>query len=386
MSSFIRPIGVHRDINELEFISALLQSHQHVVRSSGSIKAVDIAVYLKSRHGIIVAEDVIDHLIITELAGQIQTDMQKPLVENLKDKKVTSKERKEFEDSLRIPLDICQLTAILLIPELLEESESVNMKVFSLFRETIEASMKDGNLTASSLRELFESINECYVSDEVIDEMLELTSTPDGLIEALVSDLALYKEHEEVSNTPSLVQALSASDSTPKALNPTDPSSHSVSGTSVYTAAFIDFSSDTFRRPLFGMQLWTAGIAAYFAYVLSVEGGWVTTKCDSDSYSCEVASGITSWLNVFLQIVALGLPYILLGSIGNANMGKIYLLPATLISMATVFLVTVFTYYNVCTKMVLYQFLSLHCSLNQHFYFYFIFIESRNRCVYHSWQ
>lgn len=331
-------------------------------------------------------KDDIDHLIITELAGQIQTDMQKPLVENLKDKKVTSKERKEFEDSLRIPLDICQLTAILLIPELLEESESVNMKVFSLFRETIEASMKDGNLTASSLRELFESINECYVSDEVIDEMLELTSTPDGLIEALVSDLALYKEHEEVSNTPSLVQALSASDSTPKALNPTDPSSHSVSGTSVYTAAFIDFSSDTFRRPLFGMQLWTAGIAAYFAYVLSVEGGWVTTKCDSDSYSCEVASGITSWLNVFLQIVALGLPYILLGSIGNANMGKIYLLPATLISMATVFLVTVFTYYNVCTKMVLYQFLSLHCSLNQHFYFYFIFIESRNRCVYHSWQ
>ena len=88
MSSFIRPIGVHRDINELEFISALLQSHQHVIRSSGSIKAVDIAVYLKSRHGIIVAEDVIDHLIITELAGQIQTDMQKPLVENLKDKKV----------------------------------------------------------------------------------------------------------------------------------------------------------------------------------------------------------------------------------------------------------------------------------------------------------
>ena len=76
MSSFIRPIGVHRDINELKYISALLQSHQHVIRSSGSIKAVDIAVYLKSRHGVIVSEEAIDQLIITELAGKIQNVVQ----------------------------------------------------------------------------------------------------------------------------------------------------------------------------------------------------------------------------------------------------------------------------------------------------------------------
>jgi hypothetical protein len=364
MSSFIRPIGVHRDINELEYISALLQSHQHVIRASGSVKAVDIVVYLKSRHGLIVSEEVIDQYIITELAGQIQNDVPlKPLINDDYDddnagdiatKKVTSKERKAIEESLRIPLDICQLTTILMIPELLEESESMNLKIFSLFRETVEASMIDGVMTRSSLRELFESVNECHVSDEVIDEMLELTNRTEGLIDALVTDLHLYKEHEDVSNAPFLVQALS--NPPVQSLHPspkdTPSSSNAVNATSIYTTPFIDLSSDTFRRPLFGMQLWTAGIAAYFAYVLNVDGDWVNTKCDGDSYSCEIASGITSWLNIFLQIVALGLPYILLGSIGNANIRKIYLLPATLISMAVVFLVTVYTYFGVRTKRI----------------------------------
>ena len=121
---------------------------------------------------------------------------------------------------------------------------------------------------------------------------------------------------------------------------------------SVYTAPFIDLSSDTFRRPLSVMQLWTAGIAAYFAYALNAQGNWIHTKCDSESYACQIASGITAWLNVFLQIVALGLPYIVLGSFSNANITKIYRLPAILISMATVSLVTIFTYAHVRTNMI----------------------------------
>ena len=360
MSSFIRPIGVHRDINEFEFISALLQSHQHVIRSSGSIKAVDIAVYLKSRHGVIVSEEVIDQLIIKELAGQIhnEDDTPAPSDENLKLKKVTNKEKRTIEESLRIPLDICQLAAILLIPELLEASESANMKLFAPFRDALEASMKDGKITGPSLRIVFEGVNECNISDEVIEKMLELSNDPNGLIDALASDLALYKEHEDVSNTPTLVKAVSNSKT--ETSNPMSSSSNDVTATSIYTAPFIDYSTDTFRRPLFGMQLWTAGIAAYFAYVLSVEGGWVSTKCNSDSYSCEIASGIASWISIFLQIVALGLPYIILGSIGNANIGKLYRLPSTLISMATVGLVTIFTYFHVSTK----NFISLFLTFN----------------------
>lgn len=373
MSSFIRPIGVHRDINELEFISALLQSHQHVIRSSGSIKAVDIAVYLKSRHGIIVSEEDIDQLIISELSGQIQNDIPTPSDEDLKGKKTSSKEKRAIEESLRIPLDICQLTAILLIPELLDESESGNMKVFSPFRDALEASMKGDKITRPSLRALFESVNECNVSDEVIDEMLELASDSNGLIEALVSDLALYKEHDDVSNTPALVKSLSTSKT--KALNPMNSSSNDVAATSIYSAPFIDYSTDTFRRPLFGMQLWTAGIAAYFAYVLNVEGAWVSTRCNNDSYSCEIASGIASWISIFLQIVALGLPYILLGSVGNANIGKIYRLPAILISMATVSLVTVFTYLYVCIVYFAIQDLALNVSHFHHIACICIFVD-----------
>ena len=115
-----------------------------MIRSSGSIKAVDIVVYLKSRHGIIVSEGVIDQLIITELAGQIKNDTQSsPSDENIKERKATGKEKRAIEDSLRIPLDICQLTAILLIPELLEELESMNMTAFAPFRDAVEATMND---------------------------------------------------------------------------------------------------------------------------------------------------------------------------------------------------------------------------------------------------
>ena len=113
--------------------------------------------------------------------------------------------------------------------------------------------------------------------------------------------------------------------------------------TSIYTVPFIDTSADTFRRPSFGMQVWTAGIASYFAYV-NTGGRWITAKCDNGSISCSIASGVAAWFSIFLQIVALGLPYILLGSLSNANYSKLYRFPALLIGMATVFLVTIYTY------------------------------------------
>jgi hypothetical protein len=126
MSSFIRPIGVHRDISELEYISALLQSHQHYIRSSGAIKADDIAIYLKSRNGIIIiiSEAVIDQLILTDLAGQVQNNENHHQPDN---DRAMSKSTQPKSDNLckesRISMDISQLTAILLIPELLEVNQ-----------------------------------------------------------------------------------------------------------------------------------------------------------------------------------------------------------------------------------------------------------------------
>jgi hypothetical protein len=192
MSSFIRPTGVHRDINELEYISALLQSNQHVLRTSGTIIATDIAVYLKSRHGLIVSEDVIDRLILTELAGQIQDEPIKETLHTEPKKKKKLKNTDESEEpDVHFAMDISQITAILLIPELIEASESRDMKIFAPFRDVITAHMKDGQITGPILREIFASVNEYIVSDTVITEMLELANRPESLIQALVSDVVL---------------------------------------------------------------------------------------------------------------------------------------------------------------------------------------------------
>jgi hypothetical protein len=340
MLSFLRPIGVHRDINELEYISALLQSGPHVIRTSGSIIAADIAIYLKSRHGLIVSEEIIDRLILLELAGQIQDE---PIKETLRNadaepKKKRKKAKKktdasEEEQDVHFAMDISQITAILLIPELIDASESTDMmKIFAPFRQVITAHMIDGQITATALRDIFTSVNEVNVSDEVITEMLQVADRPESLIEALVKDVALYKDHSSVSKAPTLVEAIS------------DPSNNDLSIKSVFTAPFIDSSADTLRRPSLGMQLWTTGIAAYFAYVRTTDELWITAKCNDDSIGCSIASGLATWFSIFLQIVALGVPYIVLGSLSNANYSKWYRFPALLIGMVTVFVVTVPAY------------------------------------------
>jgi hypothetical protein len=341
MSSFVRPVGVHRDLSELEFISALLQTQQHVLRTSGTIKAADVVLYLKSRHGISVAEETIDRFILTDLAGQTQN--------NLFTKETTVQPSRKSDADVGVALDICQLTSILLIPELLEGSEGTDFKIVVPFRDAVVAVMKDDSMiTEITLRELFEGVGEFNVADEVLHDMLHLARRPEYLIDALVSDIALYKDYQEISCTSKL--RTSISNPKPSSQSPEEAKGMVVTASTIHTAPSIDFSSDTFRRPLFGMLLWTAGIAAYFAYVLKADGrSWVQPKCDSDTTACNIAIGIMSWLSVFLQLVCLGLPYIFLGSIGNADFGygKVVRFLTLVISMVTVFWVTIFTYFYV---------------------------------------
>ena len=344
MTSFLRPVGVHRDIQELEFLSALLQSHQHVIRSSGTIKARDIALYFKSRHGILVSEVFIERFILNDLAGQIQ-DEPLPKVEPTQEKPKKKKSPLD-EDEFLGALDICQFASILLIPEFLEGSEGTEeeFKLFAAFRDAFMGATGNApTITVQSLRELFETVGEFKVSDEVIQSMVQLASRPEDLMNALVSDISLFREYHEVSS----YEKLRASMLNPKSLSKEDNVVAPVS--MIHTAPSIDYSSDTFRRPVFNMMLWTAGIAAYFAYVLNSEGSWVEPKCDSDTTACNIASGIMAWLSLFLQLVCLGLPYIFLGSIGNADFGfgKLTRLASLVVSMATIFLVTIFTFFTV---------------------------------------
>ena len=110
----------------------------------------------------------------------------------------------------------------------------------------------------------------------------------------------------------------------------------------------------------------STGIAAYFAYVARNGGQWITTKCDPEKVRCNVAGGLAAWFSIFLQIVVLGLPYISLGSLSNANYPKLYRFPALLIGMGTVFLVTVSTYRYV-SSLHLKWVSPLCCSPSHHF-------------------
>ena len=214
---------MHRDINEFEYISALLQSNQHVLRTSGKIIACDLAIYLKSRHGLIVPEEVINRLILTDLAGQIQDESieenitvkrngkdEKPHKSGAKQKwKDKNKKPDTFKPGVHLAMDISQIAAVLLIPELIEASSSRDMKIFAPFRDVITAFLKDDRITAPILREIFASVNECIVSDDVINEMLQVADCPEFLFKALVSDVMLYSDHENVSNAPKLAKAIS---------------------------------------------------------------------------------------------------------------------------------------------------------------------------------
>lgn len=55
--SFNRPVGAAVDVRELEYISALLQTDLPHLRRDGTIKALDILIYLRSRYGLVVEID-----------------------------------------------------------------------------------------------------------------------------------------------------------------------------------------------------------------------------------------------------------------------------------------------------------------------------------------
>lgn len=66
---FERPVGASADVSELEYISALHQTCDKQVRQDCSITAADIAVFLRSRYGVLVDEEEVMGTIIAGLGG-----------------------------------------------------------------------------------------------------------------------------------------------------------------------------------------------------------------------------------------------------------------------------------------------------------------------------
>ena len=166
---FDSPVGALRDTKELEYLSALFQTNQERLRSDGTIKACDVVLYLRSRHGIVVDEDVVKDLILKELAGQTTNS----------------------ESGV---LDICQLTAILIIPELIEADGKLLDSIFGTVFSDDALELNSGELRKDRLREIFSRYDDVAISDELLEEMVAAHSMGDfALINALTSDLAKFR-------------------------------------------------------------------------------------------------------------------------------------------------------------------------------------------------
>lgn len=62
-------MGANSDVNELEYIAALMQTEKMFLRKDGSLTARDIHFYLKSRHGLQIPTEQVEKEIICELGG-----------------------------------------------------------------------------------------------------------------------------------------------------------------------------------------------------------------------------------------------------------------------------------------------------------------------------
>ena len=256
------PTGAVRDLKELEYLSALLQTNMQHLRSDGTIKASDIVLYIRSRHGLVVQEDLVQQLILKELAGQTM-DVESDVI------------------------DLCQLTAILLIPQLLEAASDENRleEVFGKVHEDIASIVGYDGLKRDRLRSIFAMHDDLAVSDDLLDEMIAAAGSGSrAFILALTGDLARFNLEWQSSYTTNFNDATKGlvdgqatiSNSPPAELEledgPTKKSDSLNTFKPLRMLGFVDYISDGFRRPLFVMILWTCFVNTYFAYVFGFGG------------------------------------------------------------------------------------------------------------------
>jgi hypothetical protein len=292
------------------------------LRADGSIEASDIVFYLCSRHGLTVDECTVQDLILRQLAGPT-TQAEKPV------------------------LDLCQFVALLLIPKFLEacQDKDLSQKLLHPFVTTLQSFQDDqGKLSRDALREMLANYDEFVTDDELLDDMIAII---DGsLLDALSSDVGIYDLSWKNHYTTHLEDATAVEkDSVEKAPN------HAVPFHRFFTASFIDYSADTYRRPLYVACLFACGIINYFAYVFGTDdGSWAEVNCGKMSeLVCGLVQGLVSWAAIMVQLTTLGIFFIAFGSLGNGlSTCKTWLkFMGSVLSIGVIYLTTITPYFVV---------------------------------------
>jgi len=200
---FDQPVGVLRDTNELEYISCLLQSHPTILRPSGTLRANDVVAFLMSRHGVELQQQVVEDCIVNELAGhtlkgQRERSRSSSSSDSVLDGAILLENGdgttvKNASKSTKKVLDICQMAAILVIPELLQAATQNDNKLFSAFQDELGGAIpKSKEALRKALVQYRLVVNGDDVSDELLGAMLDVSKDGSDIVAALTSDLHLF--------------------------------------------------------------------------------------------------------------------------------------------------------------------------------------------------
>lgn len=302
---------------------------------------------LASRHGILVDDmDLIRNGILIELAGELYD-----------------------EEPTQSRMDLVQVLAILLIPHFLKTRSDTQQDLEKVLGVLV--SFQDGDtpptLSRDFLKQVFNFHLEPFVSDKVIDEMIEAaggegtTLDATSLLKALTLDVTRYNiewtdrlstHYQDVFSSFNEGVA-DVPDGDDDEENPSKPERNPQEEINlgdhptldeegvmaalkdrfrrnkavdlppvrrIWTAPSIDNTADTYRSQSFAALVWVSMILVYLAYFYDFDfKKWGQVDCSSmNEFACKIVNGITSWLVVFIELSVFGTTYIFFGSAGNA--------------------------------------------------------------------
>jgi hypothetical protein len=346
MVSFQRPTGAVADLSELEYVSALQQTHSGAARKDGSIQDVDIQLFLKSRYGIDVSLEDVQRFI---LGGFGDGDV----------------------------IDLSEMTSMLLIPTLVKAAsqarggESAEQDLFEqgilypdpgliqtvlgMILRDVTGSLEPPELTISLLQDILLAYGEEEMSQDqgLLREMLEAAVTEgeqldaNAFARALTKDVLLYDVKKEVALNTNYHDVMKAEDLQDKA-SKTDtdlsfadesqddeeylieddkqPEGQSEAPAKIrkfYSSPGIDYTACRYNSKFIVVLLWTGFIICYIAYfgpiVREGSAGVFQNLCDGSSFvfGCRIGVAIISWLFILGFLGGLGAAYVAFGSIGN---------------------------------------------------------------------
>lgn len=157
------------DPRELEYVSALQQTlSTEGARNDGSIQAVDIQLFLKSRYGVEVTKEAVEEVILRDGFGGVVN---------------------KVED---VAMDLCEMTSVLLIPTLVKAVRGRRQQL----ERTDDALLPTGGL--------IEQVYQMVLTDLGIKE----ASSPPELTTSLLCDILITYSEEELSKDQDLLDEM----------------------------------------------------------------------------------------------------------------------------------------------------------------------------------